>query len=835
MKRIRNWCSYKFLFASHAVLLTSLARLAAEPVDYMKEIKPILSTACYQCHSTTQQKHGLRADTAAALFTGGQSGPAVVAGKGEESLLIKAVQGTAKDLPRMPYKKSPLDEEKIALLKRWVDEGAKAPANEKPDAILHWSFVPPPAVVEVPKVRNKKWVRNPIDSFVVSKLEKQNMKPSAGADKVTLIRRVYLDLIGLPPSVEEVHLFLKDTSADAYEKVVDRLLNNPHYGERWARHWLDAAHYADSNGYSVDAPRQIWKYRDWVINAFNADMPFDQFTIEQVAGDLLPNATADQKIATGFYRNTMINQEGGIDKEQFRIESVFDRVNTTGTTWLGLTVGCCQCHDHKFDPLMQKEYYQLFAFLNNQDEPDLQLATGPEQEKIERHKKELDQLESALTRYISETADAVTEWQKALSTAEIAKLSSAIKRVLETTPDKRTLKEKLLLVDEVKKGDEAYKKQKAKYLKLEKQKPQVTSTMVLEERKEPRESFVFTKGDFTRHAARVFPGFPKIVSDQMGGSVRGIDNSANRLDLAKWLVDPKNPLTARVTINRIWMRYFGKGIVETDNDFGTQGTAPSHPELLDWLAREFMNQQWSLKKMHRLIVTSATYRQSSNMRPDLKERDPYNKLLARQNRFRLEAEVVRDVELAAAGLLSGDIGGPSVYPPIPDGVMTLGQVKRDWNVSSGSGRYRRGMYTFFYRATPPPSLVVFDAPDSTSVCTRRIRSNTPLQSLTLLNEQAFVEMAKGLALRVLKDEPRNETKRLDYAFQLCLAREPKKDERERLKQLLDDELKSFTAADAEAAQFVGKEAPKDVDAKNLAAWITVARVLLNLDETISRE
>ena len=818
------------------VLLCAVSlQLAAEPVDYMKEIKPILSTACYQCHSETQQKHGLRVDTAASAIKGGQSGAAIVPGKSDESLLIKAVQGTAKDLARMPYKKSPLDEEKIALLKRWIDEGAKAPADEKTDAILHWSFVPPPAVVAVPSVKNKKWARNAIDNFVLAKLEKQNIKPSSEADKITLIRRLYLDMIGLPPKVAEIDAFLKDKSRDAYEKVVDRLLADPHYGERWARHWLDAAHYADSNGYSIDAPRQIWKYRDWVIKAFNNDMPFDEFTIEQVAGDLLPNATADQKIATGFYRNTMINQEGGIDKEQFRIESIFDRVNTTGTTWLGLTVGCCQCHDHKFDPLAQKEYYQFFAFLNNQDEPDLELATEADKAKIEEGKKELEQLESMLTGYVDKATDDVTKWQKSLSPEEVAKLKQEITQVLETPPDKRTLKQKLLLVDQVRKDDEGYKKEKAKFLKLEKKKPQVTTTMVLQERKEPRESFIFTKGDFTRHADRVYPGFPKIISQQMGVPVRGTDNSANRLDLAKWIVDPKNPLTARVAMNRIWMHYFGKGLVETDNDFGTQGSAPTNPELLDWLAREFINQKWSMKKMHRLIVTSATYRQSSNARPDLKDSDPYNKLLARQNRFRLEAEVVRDVELSAAGLLSEKVGGPSVYPPIPNGVMTLGQVKREWNVSPGSEKYRRGMYTFFYRATPPPALVVFDAPDSTSVCTRRIRSNTPLQSLTLLNEQSFLDLAQGLALRVIKDVPKNDTKRLDYAFRLCLAREPENDERQRLEQLLDDEIRNFGNAADEAKALAPKSLPKNADVKEVAAWTTVSRVLLNLDETISRE
>ncbi len=814
--------------------LSAAVSASAEPVNYMKEIKPILSTACYQCHSETQQKHNLRVDTAASILKGGQSGPAIVPGKSEESLLIKAVQGIAKDLSRMPFKKAPLDEEKISLLKRWIDEGAKAPADERPDAVMHWSFVPPAEKIPVPSVKNKSWVRNPIDNFILAKQDAKNIKPSRGADKITLLRRVYLDLIGLPPKIEEVDAFLNDKSPDAYEKVVDRLLANSHYGERWARHWLDAAHYADSNGYSIDAPRQIWKYRDWVIDAFNDDLPFDEFTIEQVAGDLLPNATDEQKIATGFYRNTMINQEGGIDKEQFRIESIFDRVNTTGSTWLGLTIGCCQCHDHKFDPLMQKEYYQFFAFLNNQDEPELELATGEEIERIESNKKELEELESMLKGYVEKADDDVSKWQKELSPEEVAKLKSEITQVLETPPDKRTLRQKLLLVDQVRTDDADYKKEKAKFLKLEEKKPKVSSTMVLSERKDPRDTFIFIKGDFTRHGDKVSSGFPKIISQQMGVSTDA-SPSLNRLDLAKWMVDPKNPLTARVTMNRIWLRYFGKGIVETDNDFGTQGSTPTHPELLDWLAREFINQKWSMKAMHRLIVTSSTYRQSSNARPDLKDVDPYNKLLARQNRFRLDAEIVRDVELAASGLFNDRVGGPSVYPPIPDGVMKVGQVPREWHADKNENRFRRGMYTFFYRATPAPELMVFDAPDSTSVCTRRLRSNTPLQSLTLLNDSGFIEFAQGLALRVLSEAPKNESARLDYAFRLCLARDPEKNERQRLSQLLEMEIKNFEAAPEEAKELAPKKLPNEADVKEVAAWTSVSRVLLNLDETISRE
>ncbi|MDB6025388.1 MAG: cytochrome [Verrucomicrobiales bacterium] len=809
---------------------------SAESVNYMKEIKPILSTACYQCHSATQQKHNLRVDTATSILKGGDHGPAIVRGKSDESLLIKAVQGVAKDLSRMPFKKAPLDEEKIALLKRWIDEGAKAPADEKPDAVLHWSFVPPPSTVAVPAVKNKKWVRNPIDNFILARLEKQKIKPAKEADKITLIRRLYLDLIGLPPKISDVDTFVNDHRADAYERLVEQLLSNPHYGERQARHWLDAAHYADSNGFSVDAPRQIWKYRDWVINAFNKDLPFDEFTIEQIAGDLLPKATTEQRVATGFYRNTMINQEGGIDKEQFRIESVLDRVNTTGTTWLGLTIGCSQCHDHKFDPLMQKEYYQLFAFLNNQDEPDLELLSNEEKQEIETAKKHMQEAEIALNIYIKNTHDEIVKWEKALTAEQTAKLKLKVQQSLVIPAGKRSFKEKLLLVDQIRKEDETYKHERAKLARAEAKNREADSTMVLQERKEARESFLFIKGDFTRHGDRVSPGFPKIVQQQMPASATpAAGTNLTRLDLAKWLVEPENPLTARVTVNRIWMHCFGKGLVETDNDFGTQGSAPTHPALLDWLAREFTNQKWSVKQMHRLIVMSATYRQSSDARRELKDVDPYNKLFARQNRFRLEAEVVRDSELTASGLLTEKIGGPSVFPPIPDGVMKLGQMNREWNVSPGDDKYRRGMYTFFYRATPPPALVVFDAPDSSTVCTRRLRSNTPLQSLTLLNEQSFVELAQGLASRVLSEAPKEGKARLDYAFRLCLSRHPEKSERERLATLLDAEKRNFAAAPTEAKALAPKELIKEADVKEFAAWTTISRVLLNLDETISRE
>ncbi len=803
--------------------------VAANPVDYAKDVKPLLAENCYKCHGANMQKGGLRLDTAALALKGGDTGTALVPGKGADSLMVKALLGTAADIHRMPFKKPPLPDDQIALLQTWIDQGAIAPKDEKAEEPKkHWSFIPPVRPAE-PEVRQTRWVRNPIDRFVLARLEQEKIKPSPEADRVTLIRRLSLDLIGLPPTPAEVAAFVNDKRADAYEQLVDRLLASPHYGERWGRHWLDVARYADSNGYSIDAPRSIWKYRDWVIAALNQDLPFDQFAIWQIAGDLLPNATTEQRIATGFHRNTMINEEGGIDKEQFRIESIIDRVNTTGTAFLGLTIGCCQCHDHKFDPLAQKEYYQMFAFFNNADEPVLDLAGPEEMSKREAVRKQIKDLESGMKKYIDSLAVEQSAWEKSLTPEEVAKLKPEITTILETPPAKRTEKQKRDLVAVFRGDDPEFKRQKSKIARLEKQEKDISkspTTLVMAERATPRESYLFIKGDFTRHGEIVTPGVPKVLPPL------ATTNLPNRLDLAEWIVDAKNPLTARVQMNRVWQEYFGRGIVETENDFGTQGSPPSNPELLDWLATEFMRQHWSLKAMHRLIVTSATYRQASRARPELALVDPNNRLLARQARFRLDAEIVRDVALTASGLLDDAVGGPSVFPPQPDGVMTLGQTKREWKASTGPERYRRGMYTFLWRATPNPELTVFDAPDAMSACTRRPRSNTPLQSLTLLNDQSFFELAQGLAARVVKESP--EPARIDYAFQLCTARKPNRTEHERLQELLDQQLASYDTAPDEAQKIVMKAAAGS-DVKQLAAWTTVARVLLNLDETITRE
>lgn len=814
----------------------SAAALAAAPVDYVKEIKPLLREQCYQCHGATQPKHGLRLDTAASALKGGQTGPAIKPGKSSDSLLVQVISGTHQDITRMPYKKPPLSAAQIALVRRWIDEGAKAPAGEQADAKAHWAFIAPKRP-PVPQIGNRQSaIANPIDAFILARLAKEKLAPSPEADRVTLIRRLSLDLLGLPPKPADVDTFVNDPSPDAYEKLVERLLASPHYGERWGRWWLDVARYSDSNGYSIDAPRTIWRYRDWVIAALNRDLPFDQFTIEQIAGDMLPDATLEQKVATGFHRNTQINQEGGIDKEQFRIESVVDRVNTTGAAWLGLTVGCMQCHDHKFDPLTQKEYYGLFAMLNNQDEPDIPLTSPDETKRVAA-------IEAKVAGYIADLfkkdagiVERELKWEADMTPEQRQAMPQLWREIFDVPPAQRTDAQRFVMVTSFVEHAPENKAHQAAIKKFRAEKPKVETTMVMRESAKARRTYLHIKGDFTRDGGDVRGHFPSALHPAKVPA----DREPNRLDLAHWLVDDANPLTARVVVNRVWQQYFGKGLVDTENDFGTQGSLPTHPELLDWLAVEFKHPTaranspsptaYSLKSLHRLIVTSATYRQSSAARPDLARVDANNKLLARQNRLRLDAEIVRDVCLTASGLLTPTLGGPSVYPPIPAGVMDLGQRKQPWPTSTGPDRYRRGLYTFHFRATPPPAMSVFDAPDGYSTCTRRIRSNTPLQALALLNDAAYFEFAEGLATRVLKEVPANDSARLEHAFRLCLARKPSATESARVTELLKGELAAVTEAEAKSVK-----APAGVEPKQFAAWTTVARVLLNLDETITRE
>ncbi len=746
-------------------LLAGAVSAAAAP-DYLREIKPMLARQCVLCHGATARKSDLLLDTAAGARVGGKHGPAVIPGKPDESPLLQVVQGSHRELGRMPYKRPPLDSSQIQQLHDWIAAGAPAPENETPSSDRHWAFVAPAK----PTVPNQAGATHPIDAFIFQRLQTGKLKPSAEADPAVLFRRVWLDLTGLPPGPGDLRAYLADADPERYARAVDRLLASPHHGERWARWWLDAARYADSNGYSVDGLRTVWPYRDWVVQAFNRDLPFDTFTRWQIAGDLLPDEGSDAQIASGFHRHTQINHEGGIDPEQFRLECVVDRVSTTATVWLGVSLGCAQCHDHKFDPFSQRDYYGLFAFFNSTENdghaatdysgtgPGLEIPTATE-------------------------SAALHEWE-----VELPRLERAVAAAATGSPEAADRQKELT----------AWKRKR----------PTVTRTLVMRELAEPRETVVFIKGDFTRPGAKVSPATPASLPPQAERPAR------DRRDLADWLVAAGNPLTARVLVNRVWQVYFGRGLVETENDFGTMGSEPSHPELLDWLACEFRDSGWSLKHLHRLIATSATYRQASLHRPDLADADPRNQWFARQNRLRFEAEQIRDAALVTSGMLDRRLGGPPVFPPQPGGLGAFTQNKRDWVASTGGNRFRRAVYTHLQRSTLHPALSVFDAPDTFTTCTRRQRSNTPLQALTLLNDTAFHELALAFGKR-LAALPGPDAKRIELGFQLATGRPSQPPETQALARLLA----------AERATSPGDD----------TAWTAVGRVLLNLDESITRE
>jgi hypothetical protein len=636
-----------------------------------------------------------------------------------------------------------------------------------------------------------------------------------------------------------VDAFIADNQPNAYGQLVDRLLDSPHYGERWGRHWLDVARYADTNGFGFDRARVMWRYRDWVIQALNKDMPFDEFVIEQLAGDLLSNATIEQKVATGFHRNTMINEEGGVDQEQYRIEAIFDRVKTTGAAFLGLTTGCAQCHDHKYDPISQREFYQLFAFFNSQDEPVLRIVSPGQVQDYRKISSEFDleklRLQNEIAQRNQEIIGLLDQWERNLTEQERLKLPGNIRDILKVPSQRRELAQVEDLEKFFKENDKEYQRRLRALEQLletpSSRNPNQFTAMVLEERDTPRETHVLIRGDFLKRGVKVSPDVPAVLPalEKSQGS------NPNRLDLARWLVCDQNPLTARVTVNRIWQRYFGRGLVKTVEDFGTQGDKPSHPELLDWLATEFVRERWSQKALHRLIVNSATYRQSSRWSPELKERDPENVLLARSPRLRVEAEIVRDIALTVSGLIQHRIGGPSVLPPQPAGVTDLSRGNLIWVTATGPDRYRRGMYTFWKRTSPYPGMTVFDAPTADEATVQRIRSNTPLQALTTLNDEVFVEAARAFAARLLREVPKDDRARLRYGFKLCVAREPDEFERETLWKILTQEQERFRQQPEAGTKLAGETGPADVDSSQYAAWFNLARVLLNLDETITRE
>ena len=751
-------------------------------VSFNWEVRPILSEHCFSCHGfdAKHRKADLRLDTREGALADNDGVRAIIPGNPAKSELWKRLLSPDAEevMPPPEAHKPKLTAKQLATLRTWIEEGAPYEP--------HWAFSAPtrPALMEKGPAA--------IDALIDQGLKEAGLTASPEASPEKLLRRLSLDLTGLPPTPAELDVFLQARSKDpqaAYDQAIERLLASPAYGERWGRWWLDQARYADSNGYSIDAPRSVWKYRDWVVNSLNADLPFDRFTIEQLAGDLLPDAGEAQRIATGFHRNTPLNQEGGIDVEQFRIDSVFDRVATTGTVCLGLTVGCAQCHDHKFDPITQKEFFRMFAFFNNQDEPTMKV-TDPTRDEAKLTKSVLD-ADKALTAFLEQRAPALQQWESGLTKATNAKLPGPVKAALRKPAAKRSLAERAVLFAASPGGtDKDFKALQKRAKDAADLRDAAPTTLVLKERAQPRKTHLMTAGDFTRPAEEVTPGVLGVLH-----AFKPDQGPVNRLDLARWIASKDNPLTARVIANRVWQAYFGRGIVETENDFGSQGTTPSHPKLLDWLAVDLVERGWSLKSLHRSIVHTRAYRRDSANRADLTAKDPDNRLLARQTRLRLDAELVRDSALVASGILTHKVGGPPVFPPIPDGVMSLGQVKRVWSTSKGPDRTRRGLYTFTYRVTPPPAFAVFDAPDGLASCTRRNRSNTPLQALTLLNDPAFFEAAQALAGVIEKEG-------LASAFVRCTSRQPE-----------PAELAVLTPLDR----------------------LSAARALLNLDETITRD
>jgi mono/diheme cytochrome c family protein len=812
----------------------SLPPATKRAIDFDKDIKPILAAACVSCHGPASQRGGLRLDSRDEVLKGGNHGAVIKAGDLESRLLI-LVAGLDGEKRMPPKSKEPLTQEQVGHLRAWIEQGATWPKDSGTIAAVvksdHWAFqsVKRP---DVPQVKNRAWVRNDIDAFVLARLEKEKIEPSAEADRLTLMRRVYLDLIGLPPTIDEIDEYLKDTRPDAYERLVDKLLASPHYGERWGRHWLDLARYADSDGFEKDSGRPYaWRYRNWVIEALNHDLPYDEFTIEQLAGDLLPDATTEQKVATGFHRNTLTNKEGGVDAEQFRVEQVVDRVNTTAKVFLGVTMNCCQCHDHKFDPFSQREYYQLFAFFNSDVEVNIPAPVPGDEDRVRKemvgHEAKLKEVQKAVEEYRAKKLPAaLAKWEKELKEDERKKLPPAVREALDVEPEQRDDKQKKVIADHYAKSDAALTKLTKAVADHQKNVPTVTQAQAMAPGK-TRKTNVMIRGDFLRPGVEVAPATPGALPPLKA-------DKPTRLDLAKWLVEPENPLTSRVLVNWMWQKYFGRGLVSTLEDFGTQGEKPSHPELLDWLASEVQRRKWSLKEMHKLIVTSATYRQSAKTRPELAQRDPLNVLLARQTRQRLDAEILRDEALAASGLLTRTVGGPSVRPPQPPGISELTYANSvKWFESTGPDRYRRGLYIWFQRTSPFPMLMTFDAPDS-NVCTvRREKSNTPLQALTLLNDTVFVECAQALGRRLHAEKGAVED-RIKVGFRLCVTRQPTERELAILSKLYDGLKAECKAKPEQAAKLLGKEKPPG-DVAEAAAWAAVARTLLNLDEFVNRE
>ena len=889
----------------HTLLLTLLSPLTLVgvvrgEVDFDRDVRPILADSCYSCHGpdAAARQADLRLDTEAGVFGARRGGPVVTRvanGKtNNASPLLERVTSQDPELVMPPPDSNrTLTAAEIDTLRRWIDEGAKW--------ARHWAFVPP-AAAPLPPVKDRAWGRNAIDAFILARLKEEGLGPSPEASKTTLIRRVTLDLTGLPPTPAEIDAFLLDDAPGAYERVVDRVLASPAYGERMAWEWLDAARYADSNGYQGDTERTMWPWRDWTVDAINAGMPFDRFTIEQLAGDLLPDAGPGQVLATGFHRNHMINGEGGRIPEENRVEYVFDQTETTATVWLGLTVGCARCHDHKFDPVTQREYYQLYAFFNNttvdgagrsgQKAPTIEFQTPQIQSRLDVLDLERRVAAARVTareqRWLAPTdaelatneniTDAELATNENITDAELATNENITDAELATDKNRAVAVEagsertttaaavsalgattsaedalpgevRAQLARPVNERDAAALEVLEKYFAdtrpqytaelarlrsardaYERARGNIPRVMVLEELEEPRETFMLLRGAYNQPTEAVLAGVPAALPSLPGGT------RADRLQLARWLVSGDHPLTARVVVNRHWQHVFGIGLVKTVGDFGTQGEKPSHPRLLDWLARRFVESGWDLKALHRVFLTSETYRQTSRVTETLQARDPENRLLARAPRYRLPSFVIRDQALALAGLLVPRLGGPPVKPYQPPNIWAEATFnKKKYVQDHGEKLYRRSLYTFWRRIVGP--TMFFDEASRQTCTVRAQRTNTPLHALITLNDITYNEAARCLAERALRDEG-DPSAGIGRAFRLATARLPTPQELRILRQRYDTLRAGFQAApDAAAAVLSLGEAPRDesLEPVDHAAMSGICSLLLNLDEVITRE
>lgn len=843
----------KYAFGA-TVAFSAVGVDADEEVRFNRDVLPILAEHCYECHGADEasREADFRLDQREAVVLERNGTHPIVPSNPEQSELWRRIDSVDPELVMPPPKSGhTLNEAQREVLYRWILAGAVYEP--------HWAYtVPQP--VEPPLGPG---IDSAIDRFVRFRLSQEGFDPSPAADRATLIRRVSLDLTGLPPSPLEVDAFVNDSRADAYDRVVQRLLASEHFGERWARWWLDLAHYADSDGYLQDFVRPMaWRYRQWVVDAFNRDLPFDQFSIQQLAGDLLPNASIQQKIATGFLRNTLSNREGGAGLEEFRVRQAVDRTVTAGTVWLALTIGCAECHDHKFDAITQREFYQFYAFFNAVDEVNIDAPLPEEAEPYRTARADYDRKRAELLAPVAEhLAKLQADWERRLLDAEVNTNSDfAWQRawevlgltwgqgqgegqleginIIKTPLDKRSPEQRERLLDYfLANAPELYSSELAtiksselqtKLTTLKAELPKISRAPTVTQTNQSRTTYIHNRGDFLRRGEEVSPGTPSALPAMPEAQV------ADRLAFARWLFLPGHPLIARVTVNRLWQELFGRGLVATSENFGVRGELPSHPELLDWLAIEFeQNNKWSLKKTLRQIVLSETYRQSSHIRPESIERDPLNRLLARQNRLRLTAEAVRDNALASSGLLNRTVGGPSVKPPQPESVSKEG-FDNKWVASSGADRYRRGLYTFLQRTSPFAQFVTFDFPDTSRSCTRRERAITPLQALNLLNDPVFVEAAQALAARIWNESPDDDAQRLNHAFLLTLARPPRPEEATRLLAYLEKQKTVFESNGAATRELMQNNT-FDGNLTERAAWVALASVLLNLDEFITRE